>query len=97
MFRGVLFGSWAWKSGNDSLKGLYAAAVLKSEDYQEIKSVAEKLGVADVKTFVKTYFPEVYKAERRKEMVGAVKGFFTGLFAKEEAQTEKQKSTMKKK
>ena len=56
--------------------------VISQEKVQQIKS--EKVAVKDIRNFIKEYFPEVYKSERKKEINEKLKSTFRGLFAKKE-------------
>ena len=68
----------------DSIKGLYLAAVVENKDYQSLSAAAEKVGVKDTRNFIKVYFPEIYKSEKKKEISEKWRSVFRSLFAKKE-------------
>lgn len=72
------------KLDGDSIKGLYLAAVVENKDYQSLSAAAEKVGVKDTRNFIKVYFPEIYKSEKKKEISEKWRSVFRSLFAKKE-------------
>lgn len=68
----------------ERIKSFYLAAVVEQKDYQALSAAAEKVAVKDIRNFIKEYFPEVYKSERKKEINEKLKSTFRGLFAKKE-------------
>lgn len=75
---------------HENIKSLYVAALAKHSDYQSIAEVAEKLYVKDIKSFVKTFFPDIYKSERKKEIAHMIKSFFQKLFKKNKEEVERK-------